>query len=347
MTGERIRDKIAASKAKGMWMGGNLPLGYDASRDGSRTLSVNQDEAKRVCRIYTRYLDLGSVHALVRDLRSEGIVQDGEHEAIVDADLFDQVQVKLDTQVRRHRTKAKCRAIKAPLTGELFDAAGEPMSPTTSRGKSGRSHRYFVSASFQQGSRPADADCVQRVSAPEIERVVSEAVYGWVANAGDPFAILTAARTGEVLGATWDEVDMGADQWTVPAERMKAAKTHRVPLSQRAMEILETGEKLGSDNLFPGPQGGKLSGMSMSMLLRRMNIDATVHGFRSSFRDWAAEQTSYAHEATEMALAHTIGSAVERAYRRGDLFDKRRRLMEDWASYCARSEAETSYRQEK
>lgn len=156
------------------------------------------------------------------------------------------------------------------------------------------------------------------------------------------FAILTAARTGEVLGATWDEVDMEAGQWTVPAERMKAAKTHRVPLSQRVIEILETVRTLGGEYLFPGAQGGKLSGMAMSMLLRRMNVDATVHGFRSSFRDWAAERTSYAHEVAEMALAHTVGSAVERAYRRGDLFEKRRQLMDDWATYCASVRALTA-----
>lgn len=149
------------------------------------------------------------------------------------------------------------------------------------------------------------------------------------------FTILTAARSGEVIGATWEEVDLEAALWTVPAKRMKAAKEHRVPLSPRALEILESVKALGSDYLFPGARGGKLSGMAMAMLMRRMKIDATVHGFRSGFRDWAAERTSYAHEVAEMALAHTIGNAVERAYRRGDLFDKRRRLMGDWATYCA------------
>lgn len=149
------------------------------------------------------------------------------------------------------------------------------------------------------------------------------------------FTILTAARSGEVIGATWEEVDLKAALWTLPAKRMKAAKEHRVPLSPRALEILESVKALGSDYLFPGARGGKLSGMAMAMLMRRMKIDATVHGFRSGFRDWAAERTSYAHEVAEMALAHTIGNAVERAYRRGDLFDKRRRLMGDWATYCA------------
>lgn len=149
------------------------------------------------------------------------------------------------------------------------------------------------------------------------------------------FTILTVARTGEVIGATWDEVDLDRAVWTVPADRMKAAKEHRVPLSPRAVEILQQTQKLDRATLFPGQRGGQLSGMAMSMLLRRMNIDATVHGFRSSFRDWAAECTGYPHEVCEMALAHTIGNKAEAAYRRGDLFEKRRRLMADWADFCA------------
>lgn len=149
------------------------------------------------------------------------------------------------------------------------------------------------------------------------------------------FTILTAARTGEVTGAKWDEVDLTAAVWTVPADRMKAGKEHRVPLSPRAVEILEDARLLSGEHIFTGPQGGKLSGMAMAMLLRRMGVDVTVHGFRSAFRDWAAECTGYAHEVAEMALAHTIGNAVERAYRRSDLFEKRRRLMVDWAGYCA------------
>jgi Integrase len=149
------------------------------------------------------------------------------------------------------------------------------------------------------------------------------------------FVILTAARTGEVLGATWAEVDLDRAIWTVPASRMKAGKEHRIPLSPRAVEILEEVRCHSKDCLFPADKGGKLSGMAMPMLLRRMKRDCTVHGFRSSFRDWAAECTGYAHEVCEMALAHVIGNKSEAAYRRGDLFEKRRRLMIDWASYCA------------
>jgi integrase len=150
------------------------------------------------------------------------------------------------------------------------------------------------------------------------------------------FVILTATRTSEVTAAEWSEVDLAKALWTVPAERMKAGKEHRVPLSPRAVAILEETKQLGGKHLFPGAQRSKLSSMAMAMLLRRMKQEVTVHGFRSAFRDWAAECTGYSHEVAEMALAHTISNAVERAYRRGDLFDKRRRLMADWAIYCAR-----------
>jgi len=148
------------------------------------------------------------------------------------------------------------------------------------------------------------------------------------------FTILTACRTSEVLGATWAEVDLTKAIWTIPAERMKAAKEHRVPLSKWALEILAQLKPLDQQWLFPG-HGKQLSSMAMAMLLRRTKAGVTVHGFRSSFRDWAAECTGYSHEVCEMALAHTIGNKVEAAYRRGDMFDKRRKLMADWAGYCA------------
>lgn len=148
------------------------------------------------------------------------------------------------------------------------------------------------------------------------------------------FAILTAARSGEVIGATWDEVALGRATWTIPAQRMKAGKEHRVPLSPRAIEILDAVRPFGCDSLFPSAKGRNLSGMAMSMLLRRMQQDCTVHGFRSSFRDWTAECTSYSHEVCEMALAHVIGNKAEAAYRRGDLFEKRRMLMDAWAAFC-------------
>lgn len=153
------------------------------------------------------------------------------------------------------------------------------------------------------------------------------------------FLILTAARSGEVLGAQADEIDLEKGVWTIPAERMKAGREHRVPLSLRAIDIVEAMQALGRPPyLFPGPKPkAPLSSMAMAMLLRRMKSDITVHGFRSTFRDWASETTSFPHEVCEMALAHTIANKAEAAYRRGDLFDKRRNLMDAWAMYCASS----------
>ena len=151
------------------------------------------------------------------------------------------------------------------------------------------------------------------------------------------FAILTAARTGEVLGATWQELDVEARLWTIPAARMKAGREHRVALSGAAVVLLR---KLATirqgDYVFPGQQDGKpLSNMALLMCLRRMDRDdLTAHGFRSTFRDWCAEQTNFPSEVAEMALAHTVAGKVEAAYRRGDMLEKRRELAEAWARYC-------------
>ncbi len=151
------------------------------------------------------------------------------------------------------------------------------------------------------------------------------------------FLILTASRSGEVLGATWSEVDLDRGLWVVPASRMKAGKEHRVPLSEAALNVLRSVD-VGlrpDDHLFWGKSPDRpLSNMAMSMLLRRMVPNVTVHGFRSSFRDWAAEVSAFSHEVCEMALAHTIPNKAEAAYRRGDLLEKRRELMEAWADYC-------------
>lgn len=152
------------------------------------------------------------------------------------------------------------------------------------------------------------------------------------------FAILTATRTGETIGAKWHEIDQEHRTWVVPAERMKAGKEHRVPLSDRAIAILKNlPREDDSEYVFIGDKKGKpLSNMALLMVLRRMERgDLTTHGFRSTFRDWAAETTAYANEMVEMALAHTVGDKVEAAYRRGDMMEKRRRLMKDWSDYCA------------
>ncbi len=238
VTGERIRDKIAASKAKGMWMGGNLPLGYDLPAAGTRTLLVNEAEAVTVRHIFNRYLEIGSVHALQRELAEQGAISklrtfstgrtsggqafsrgalfhllrnqiylgkivhkdqvfEGAHDGIVEPDLFARVQARLDAQVRRHGSNAAQRSQKAPLTGKLFDAAGEPMSPAASRGKSGRAYRYYVSASLQQGLRAANPDIVQRLSATEIEWIIAEAIRRWYLRVDDPFGVVRSAHLSD------------------------------------------------------------------------------------------------------------------------------------------------------
>lgn len=160
---------------------------------------------------------------------------------------------------------------------------------------------------------------------------------GLAVRLGFEFLILTAARTGEVLGATWGEMDLQEKIWTIPASRMKAQRLHRVPLSARCLDILTEAQQFGSDCfVFPGRSEDKaLSNMAFLMVLRRMKLDVTAHGFRSAFRDWAAESTNHSREVCEMALAHTVENKVEAAYRRGDLFEKRRKLMSDWSLFIS------------
>jgi integrase len=151
------------------------------------------------------------------------------------------------------------------------------------------------------------------------------------------FAILTAARSGEVYGAHWSEIDLEAKVWTVPAGRMKAGREHRIPLSDRAAVILrQMRDAKMCDFIFPSPRGPRpLSHVAMAKVLQRLQIDrATPHGFRSSFRDWAGNETRFSREISETALAHAVGDQTEQAYRRGDALEKRRKLMEAWAAFC-------------
>lgn len=235
VTGERIRDKIAASKARGMWMGGVPPLGYDLPEAGSRKLRVNDAEANTVRHIFARYLELGSVHALQRELAGTNVVSkryrtqrgkemggtafsrgalfhllrnriylgqivhrdaihDGEHDAIVDEGLFEAVQRSLDANARRHGAKGEQRMVRAPLTGKLFDAAGEPMSPTFSCGRSGKSYRYYVSASLQQGGKIEEDDTVRRLPAREIEVLLKACIERWMPACNEPLATLETVR---------------------------------------------------------------------------------------------------------------------------------------------------------
>ena len=235
VTGERIRDKIAASKARGMWMGGIPPLGYDIPEPGSRSLRVNEEEAKRVRHIYRRYVALGSVYTLQRDLASDGIrskryvtrkgkvlggtdfsrgalfhllrnktylglinhkgeTHQGEHQAIIEQTLFDQVQAKLDANSRR-RIKIKERSVaRSSLTGKLVDATGEAMTPSFARNRHGKLYRYYVSASLQQGQPVPDDDIVRRLPGAQLDRLIKQLLQRWLPTADDPMVHLNEVR---------------------------------------------------------------------------------------------------------------------------------------------------------
>lgn len=148
--------------------------------------------------------------------------------------------------------------------------------------------------------------------------------------------IHTATRSGEIRLATWDEIDIDGRVWTIPGARMKAKREHRIPLTDVVVELLQSLPRVaGTPLVFPAPRGAALSDMTLTALLKRMAVPVTAHGFRSTFRDWAAERTNYPREVAEMALAHTIGDKVEAAYRRGDLFEKRAQLMAEWSRFCS------------
>ena len=192
-------------------------------------------------------------------------------------------------------------------------------------------------------ANPSKIKAVENLPALPYEKVASFLIdlrgqVGVAARAME-FMILTAARTGEVRGGLWTEIDFEARAWTIPAERMKMKREHRVPLSDQAIAILRIVEPMHSERqpfLFPGArEGAGLSDGALLALLKRMKRSAvTPHGFRSTFRDWASELTNYPHEVQEMALAHVIKNKAEAAYRRGDLFEKRRSMMLEWANFC-------------
>jgi integrase len=151
------------------------------------------------------------------------------------------------------------------------------------------------------------------------------------------FAVLTAMRSGEVRGACWSEIDLVDRVWVIPGARMKMGREHRVPLSPAALKLLNAQARMGgTDLVFPSATGDPLSDRTLIAVLRRMDVDVTVHGFRSTFRDWCGEFTNFAREVAEAALAHAVGDATEQAYRRGDALEKRRKLMDAWAGFCAK-----------
>ena len=220
--------------------------------------------------------------------------------------------------------------------------------PETARRTRGRVEMilsYATAAKFRSGDNPASWDVLQHLLGgkkqvahhPALPFIEAPNFFSELQSKDSvtckalQFIILTAARTGEVLGAKWDEIDLPARMWTVPAARTKSAREHCVPLSDSAVAILKGLPRHGAYVFHaPGRHGKPLHDKAMLDVVYQMRPGTSVHGLRSMFRDWCAERTNYPNHVVEMALAHSIGSAVEKAYRRGDLFEKRRRLMEDW-----------------
>jgi integrase len=195
----------------------------------------------------------------------------------------------------------------------------------------------------RQPDRKAHHTALPYVEVPGFIAALREADVGPSARLAFEFLVLTAARTGEVLGARRNEIDLNKKIWTIPAERTKPGRPHRVPLSGRCLEMLAEARALSGDGeyVFAGRSVGRpLSNMVFLMTLRRMRLDITAHGFRSTFRDWAAERTSFTQEVCELALGHIVKDKTEAAYRRGDLLDKRRDLMEAWAAFATSTRAE-------
>lgn len=211
---------------------------------------------------------------------------------------------------------------------------------------------WAKAAGFRSGDNPIDGiakglprqperknhfDAIPYKDVPAFIRKLRSSDSNEITRLAFEFLILTATRTNEVLQARWDEVDLKKKTWTIPPSRMKAGREHRVPLAKRSIQILKRAKEItdGGDLVFPGrSKNTPLSNMVFLMTLRRMEDDFTAHGFRSAFRDWAAECTNYPREVCEMALAHSIKDKTEAAYRRGDLFEKRRELMAEWEEYA-------------
>jgi integrase len=266
----------------------------------------------------------------------------------------------LDTYVHRVLGKMPVSGVDTGAVMRVLEPiwTGKPETATRVRGRIEAILDYAKARGWREGENPARwrGHLANLLPARgKIARVEHHAALPWedmgafmaelrsrqgTAALALEFLILTAARSGEVRGATWAEVDVAARMWTVPAPRMKAGREHRVALSDAAITVLTRMRPLrknDSDQIFPSPmkRNAPLSDMTLTAVLRRMKRDAlTVHGFRSTFRDWCAETTGYPGEVAEMALSHTVADKVEAAYRRGDLMEKRRRLMEDWAAHC-------------
>ena len=272
----------------------------------------------------------------------EGHARNAKHRAQWINSLRDYAFPHIGARPVREVEQADVLRVLAPIWTE------KPETARRVRQRIGTVIDWARTAGFFEGVNPIDG--VEKGLPRQKLRVRHHAAMPWpevpafLASLGDNvaelalrFLILTAVRTGEVIGAGWEEIDLGERLWTVPAARMKAGRAHRVPLAEEAVEVLERVRGLDPVFIFPGRRRGRgLSNMAMTNVLRRMGRgDVTVHGFRSSFRDWAEERGGVPREIAELCLAHEIGSATERAYRRSDVLEKRRTLMEKWTKHLS------------
>ena len=356
---------MIAGNAREMGLGA-----YSATGDGGRTLAEARDAAERNRRLLKSGIDpvehqqMAAIPKAVRTF-------DAVSEEFISAQ-----EPSWKNQIHRNQWRSTLNTYVYPIIGgepiETIDTNAvlrclQPIWSTKTetaarvRGRIERILSYAIARGWREGPNPAlwrghlDTMLPKR---SKIAPVVNHSALPWSEIASFmtilrkrrstsaralEFTILNASRTGEALGARWCEIDLTTATWTIPASRMKAGKEHRVPLSNASLSILNEMvlQRCGNGDgyVFPGQKPNKpLSQMAMEMQLRRMNRrDITVHGFRSAFRDWCSETTNFPTMVAEAALAHTIGDKVEAAYRRGDLFDKRRELMREWANYCGTS----------
>ena len=319
---------LAMARDKAIENARALTLGRDP-RGGSIEIPTFSKAAETVIGIHAEgWKDGGKSENQWRSSLRDYVLPNLGNKRINDITTADVMGVLIPHWTNKHETMRRVKQrISAVMRWSMAqgyrqdDPAGDALNIALP--KRGKPRQHLKALPYHEVSAALDA--------------VDQSSSGLVTKLAFHFLVLTAARSGEVRGATWDEIDLDNATWTVPAERMKARREHRVPLSRRALEVLNEAEKLSGNTglIFPSPTGRILPDSNLSKMLRRSGIESTAHGMRASFRQWAAERTNTPREVCELALAHVNSDAVEAAYQRSDLFDLRRKLMESWASFLA------------
>ena len=319
---------LAMARDKAIENARALTLGRD-SRGGSIEIPTFSKAAETVIGIHAKgWKDGGKSENQWRSSLRDYVLPNLGNKLINDITTADVMGVLIPHWTNKHETMRRVKQrISAVMRWSMAqgyrqdDPAGDALNIALP--KRGKPRQHLKALPYHEVSAALDE--------------VDQSSSGLVTKLAFHFLVLTAARSGEVRGSTWDEIDLDNVTWTVPAERMKARREHRVPLSRRALEVLNEAEKLSGNTglIFPSPTGRILPDSNLSKMLRRSGIESTAHGMRASFRQWAAERTNTPREVCELALAHVNSDAVEAAYQRSDLFDLRRKLMESWASFLA------------